>query len=108
MYQNYGGNIFVYNVYHLSGDFWNEIQQNLAKYLNQTAVKDPIHVGDIEWKSGDGTEAPNPVATALKPDMMIDNSWLLYSSLLKDKLRILFYNGQLDSSVCNCFGSQRS
>ena len=70
-------------------------------------MADAIHTYGIPWKSSDGTSAPNPVADTLNYDIVLNNSAALIPELLFAGVRILFYNGQFDGSVCNNYGNQQ-
>jgi len=107
IYGVFGGNIFQYNVYVLDAGLFDGITANIAAYLAQDAVAGAIHTKGIStWKSSDGTSAPNPVYEALKYDIVMNNSAEIIPRILDKGYRILFYNGQLDGSICNNYGNQ--
>ena len=94
------GNIFQYNILVLDSNEFDVISDNIAKYLNQSNVARAIHTfGVSEWKSSDGTSAPNPVFDSLKCDVVYNNSAELIPLILANGTRILYYNGQFDGSV---------
>ena len=106
MYSVYGGNIFQYNVYELNANVFDDITENIGIYLGQSNVARAIHTEGIEWKSSDGTSSPNPVYEHLKYDIVMNNSAQIIPHILENGVRVLFYNGQLDGSICNNFGNQ--
>ena len=62
---------------------------------------------DIPFKDSDGTSAPNAVSNALLCDIIYNNSALFIPEILAKGVRILFYNGQLDGSICNNLGNSQ-
>jgi len=107
IYSVYGGNIFQYNVYILNADVFDSITADIGNYLGQKSVAQAIHTYGIStWKSSDGTSSPNPVYEALKYDIVMNNSAEIIPHILANDVRILFYNGQLDGSICNNYGNQ--
>eukprot|EP01084_Bolivina_argentea_P307332 531178_1 len=107
IYSIYGGNIFQYNIYILDANLFDSLTANIGAYLSQNTVTRAIHTYGISiWKSSDGTSEPNPVYDALKYDIVMNNSAEIIPHILNNKIRILFYNGQMDGSICNNYGNQ--
>lgn len=80
------------------------ITDKLGAYLNDPAVKAALHVGDATWVNADEV---GPVAQALAADGIIPSA-LVVEKLLAIGLRLLFYNGVQDGSVCNHIGNLRA
>mmetsp|Transcript_6539 Transcript_6539/g.15120 ORF Transcript_6539/g.15120 Transcript_6539/m.15120 type:complete len:438 (+) Transcript_6539:19-1332(+) len=96
----WAGDLFLYDI-RQHGNPFAELTSVMRKYLNQTDVKEALHVGDHVWTSGDGG---NPVADHLMNEFMQP---LLYKvPPLLQHVRILFYSGQFDGSCCNPAGSR--
>eukprot|EP00484_Ammonia_sp_Unknown_P019123 CAMPEP_0197032336 /NCGR_PEP_ID=MMETSP1384-20130603/11040_1 /TAXON_ID=29189 /ORGANISM="Ammonia sp." /LENGTH=444 /DNA_ID=CAMNT_0042461979 /DNA_START=11 /DNA_END=1342 /DNA_ORIENTATION=- len=107
VYEDYGGNVFQYDIRENNGSAFDGITDDLANYLNQSSVGEDIHTYGIPWKSSDGTSSPNPVAEVLNYDIVLNNSASIIPEALRNGTRILFYNGQFDGSVCNNYGNQQ-
>jgi carboxypeptidase C (cathepsin A) len=105
VYSVFGGNIFQYNVYELDGNAFNDMTNQLQEYFAQSDIPQSLHTQGEPWKSSDGTSVPNPVYNNLKYDIVLNNSAEIVFDLLSGGLPILFYNGQLDGSVCNNLGN---
>eukprot|EP01084_Bolivina_argentea_P071926 130659_1 len=107
VYGTDGGNIFQYDIRVNDEGAFDAITNNVAMYLNQTALGEAIHTYDIPWKSSDGTSSPNPVSNKLNYDIILNNSAEIIPQALAKGTRIMFYNGQFDGSVCNNYGNQQ-
>lgn len=107
IYEGNGGGIFQYDIRKSDGGAFDQISNDIAAYLNQSTVAEEIHSCGVPWKSSDGTSSPNAVADALNYDIMLNNTAWMIPGFLSDGIRILFYNGQFDGSVCNNFGNQQ-
>lgn len=105
IYHTMGGGIFQYNVNKLDEGIFDDISANIALYLGQSSVQKALHTLGVPWKSSDGTSSPNPVNNALYCDIMEDNAEFV-NEIISNDIRILFYNGQLDGSICNNYGNQ--
>eukprot|EP01084_Bolivina_argentea_P279997 478752_1 len=106
VYEQYGGNIFQYDIRVNNPHEFDGITANIANYLGQSSVVNDIHTEGITWKSSDGTSAPNPVANALNYDIVLNNSASIIPQVLSKHTRILFYNGQFDGSIWGNIGNQ--
>lgn len=91
VYSDYGGNVFQYDIRVNDATAFDAITNDIATYLNQTQVGIDIHTYGVNWKSSDGTSAPNPVADALNYDIVLNNSAELIPQILKNGTRILYY-----------------
>ena len=95
-------------MYILDANLFDTITDNIGTYLGQKSVAEAIHTYGIStWMSTDGTTKPNPVYNALKYDIVMNNSAQIIPHILDNNIRILFYNGQLDGSICNNYGNQQ-